>query len=248
MKRVAIIQARTGSTRLPGKVLLPLGGTTVLGCVVDRLQACTQIAEIVVATTTLAGDDAVESEAARLKVGAFRGASDDVLERFCAAAQACGADIVVRITADCPLIDGALVDCMMMTFDERQPECDYLSNTIARTFPRGLDAEIFTYAALKKAAEEADEPYQREHVTPYLYQHPELFAISQYTDPAGEDHSSMRWTLDTPEDFTFLQAVYAACPHGSPRDITTAEVLNALARDPTLLNINRHVRQKTLGE
>lgn len=247
MKRLAIIQARAGSTRLPGKVLMPLGGSTVLGCVIDRLSVANRIDEMVVATTTESADDAVERHARELGAGTFRGSSEDVLGRFYGAASALLADVIVRITADCPLIDGALVDTMLQAHAER-PGCDYLSNSIVRTYPRGLDVEIFTMQVLERAYREANLPYQREHVTPYFYQHPELFMLYSYTDPSGADHSQMRWTLDTPEDYAFLQAVYDRAGHGAPRDVRTAEVIAMLEREPAIAQLNAGVRQKTLGE
>lgn len=246
MKRVAIIQARMGSTRLPGKVLMPLGGLTVLGCVVDRLSRCRRLDAIVVATSVLAADDAVAQEATRLGAQVTRGSADDVLARFAAAAQEASAQVIVRITSDCPLIDPDLVDAMLGAFENQV--CDYLSNTVKRTFPRGLDTEIFTDAALNRALRDAHEPYQREHVTPYFYQHPELFAIRQYTDVSGADRAQMRWTLDTPEDYAFLSAVYAACAHTRPSDVRTADVLRALECNSGLADVNRHVRQKGLGQ
>lgn len=248
MKQVAIIQARVGSTRLPGKVLLPLGGTTVLGCVLDRLRVCRRLDEVVVATSTLPADDAVQREASRLNAPVYRGSPEDVLDRFHAAAVASGADVVVRITSDCPLIDGALVDHMLEAFAERKAPCDYLSNTMTRTFPRGLDTEIFTSPALERAAKNAREPYQREHVTPYFYQHPEAFHLCNYVDPSGANRSNLRWTLDTPEDYAFIQAVYSSCEYALPRDLTTADALRAIETHPGLLDINQHVRQKTLDE
>jgi spore coat polysaccharide biosynthesis protein SpsF len=246
MKNVGIIQARMGSTRLPGKVLMPLGGTSVLGCVVDRLRACAALDEIVVATSMLSGDDAVVAEAERLGVAAVRGSADDVLARFADAAHRSDADVVVRITSDCPLIDGELVDAMLHAY-AAEP-CDYLSNTIVRTYPRGLDAEIFPYAALERAHLEARAAYEREHVTPYFYGHPELFALQNYADPAGTDRSHLRWTLDTAEDYEFLRRVYEMCEYTRPRDVTMASVLRVLDEDVSLLAINAGVRQKNLVE
>lgn len=247
MKRVAIIQARTGSTRLPGKVLMPLGGATVLGCVVDRLSPARLIDEVVVATSTEKPDDAVERHAQELGVRTFRGSAQDVLGRFYGAASAFHGEIVVRITADCPLIDAALIDAMLEVF-AKTPGCDYLSNTLERTYPRGLDAEIFTMHGLERVNREAHASYEREHVTPYFYQHPEIFALHSYTNPDGTDHSQLRWTLDTPEDYAFLQAVYQRCAHTAPREVTAAEVIALLEREPDVAQLNARVPQKVLGE
>jgi len=247
MKRLAIIQARTGSTRLPGKVLMPLGGSTVLGCVVDRLSAAHHIDEIVVATSTEKADDAVERHTQALGVRIFRGSALDVLARFYGAATAFHGEVVVRITADCPLIDGALIDAMLEAYAQT-PDCDYLSNTLERTYPRGLDAEIFTMDGLERAYRDARAPYEREHVTPYFYQHPEIFGLHSYTNPNGADHSHFRWTLDTPEDYAFLQAIYQRCAPSAPREVKTAAVIALLEREPDLAQLNAAVPQKVLGE
>jgi len=247
MKKVAIIQARMGSTRLPGKVLLPLGGTTVLGCVVERLELCEALDEIVVATSSLESDDAVVRECDRLGIRALRGPAEDVLARFAGAASETGAGIIVRITADCPLIDGRLVNAMLEAFEGGRRACDYLSNTLIRTYPRGLDAEIFTNAGLQRCDAEARQEYEREHVTPYFYTHSKRFVLRAYVDPSGADRSDMRWTLDTPEDLAFFQAVYAEFYGRSPREITTSAIIEVLERDPALRSINAGVRQKHLG-
>lgn len=236
-----------GSTRLPGKVLLPLAGTSVLGCVVDRLRDVSGLDDLLVATSLLDSDDPVVAECERLGVSSFRGSAEDVLARYRAAAAAAGAEVVVRITSDCPLIDGELVGVLLRDFEMGEP-CDYLSNTLVRSYPRGLDTEIVRFTALERADREAVLSYEREHVTPYLYRHPELFALRAYVDPGGEDRSRMRWTVDSAEDYAFVRAVYAACSYGAPREVGTAEVLRAIARDPSLPSLNASVRQKALGE
>jgi len=242
MNAIAVVQARMGSTRLPGKVLLPLAGTTVLGCVVERLSRCGSLRGIVVATSELAQDDPVVEEAERLGVRSARGDADDVLARYCDAARAFGADPVVRITSDCPLIDPGVVDAVVAAF--AAGDCDYASNTIDRTYPRGLDVEVASFAALERARRDASDGYEREHVTPHLYRHPESFRIRSYRDPEGADRSALRWTLDSPEDYAFVRAAYAACPHVKPGDVRTADLLAALARSPGLAAINADVRQK----
>lgn len=241
MRRAAIIQARMGSTRLPGKVLMPLGGTTVLGCVIERVRSAA-LDDVVVATSRLPDDDRVADFAAASGARVWRGDERDVLGRFQGAAADVDAEIVVRVTADCPLIDGALIAQMLGDFDHGDP-ADYLSNTLTRTYPRGLDAEIFTRAALDRAAAEARLPYEREHVTPYLYRHPEIFRLVAYTDPSGADRSSMRWTLDTPEDYAFLRAVFDRLAVQAAA-VSTGAVLEILEREPALTSINAAVRQK----
>lgn len=246
MNRVAIIQARIGSTRLPGKVLMPLGAVSVLECVIDRVEASQCLDSVIVATSESSIDDVVAHHARLGGALVSRGPAEDVLARFEKAAQEASADVIVRITSDCPLVDPVVIDAMLKMFQERP--CDYLSNTVTRTFPRGLDVEVFTRKALSRAAAEARESYQREHVTPYLYQHPELFSIRQYVDASGADRSKMRWTLDTAEDYAFLRAVYESRPHSRPSDVTTESVMELLARHPEIADLNSAVPQKALGE
>jgi spore coat polysaccharide biosynthesis protein SpsF len=244
---VAIIQARMGSSRLPGKVLRHLGGKTVLAQVIERVKAGRGIDAVVVATTTNAADDPIEREALNKGATVFRGDENDVLRRYCHAARQSGADVVVRVTSDCPLIDPGVLSEMLRRFLEaegRGNQIDYLSNTLERTFPRGLDVEIFTFSALQRADREAAEPSHREHVTPYIWNHPDLFSIVQYTDAA--DRSGLRWTLDTEEDWLFLSAVFRSLEEAGSA-VTTAAVLQLLERHPELKEINAHVVQKGGG-
>jgi len=245
---VAIIQARMSSSRLPGKVLLPLGGDTVLGCVVGRLRRASRLDSLAIATSTDAPDAAIGEAARALGVACYRGPLDDVLERFAMAARQCGADTVVRITADCPLIDPQVVDAMVQQFDDAAAAgapCDYLSNALARTFPRGLDAEVLSRDALLRAAAQATQPFEREHVTPYIYREAGGFRICHHR--AARDLSSHRWTLDTPEDYRFLVRVYELL--GSRwREAGYEEIAGLLDRHPEITQINRDVRQKQLGE
>lgn len=248
MKVVAIIQARMGSSRLPGKVMKTLGGDTVLAQVVKRVRNCSLLDEIVVATTDGADDIAIVAEAERLGLASFRGSADDVLARYCGAAQMADADVVVRVTSDCPVFDGFLLQEMLAEFTARRESsqpCDYLSNSLERTYPRGLDAEIFSRAALDEAGARATERYEREHVTPYIYHHPEKFRLCHFK--AGKDLSELRWTLDTPEDYRFLAEVFARLGRGGTLFGTT-QVLALLDAHPELVEINRQIRQKELRD
>jgi spore coat polysaccharide biosynthesis protein SpsF len=240
MKTIAIIQARMGSTRLPGKVLKQLAGDTVLGHVVRRVRLAKRLDGICIATTISPTDEPIVAEAARLGVSCWRGSEQDVLDRYFGAAQATGAEVIVRVTSDCPLFDGALLDDLLAAFQAIR-RLDYLSNVQVRCYPRGLDAEIFTFAALTRAHREATQPHEREHVTPYFYQHPELFRLHSFE--GREDWSAHRWTLDTPEDWQFVEAVYAALG----ADFTTADVLKLLKARPELAKLNAHVEQKKLA-
>jgi len=229
-----------GSTRLPGKVLTNLGGMTVLARVVRRMQRAKLVNEVIVATTDLAGDDPIVKECTHRGVAYFRGSESDVLDRYHQAAKAFGAEAVVRITSDCPLIDPRLVDETVRVFISG--EADYASNVIPRTYPRGLDAEVFTAEALARAWLEAREPHQREHVTPYLYEHPEIFDMAAAA--ADTDYSQYRWTLDTPEDLDLIRAVYSRFDNRD--DFDWQEVLALMEREPELAELNSHVTQKAV--
>jgi spore coat polysaccharide biosynthesis protein SpsF len=242
MKVVAIIQARTGSTRLPGKVLQEIEGKTMLARVVERLGRAKLINELLVATTDRAADDAILDECRRFSVKVSRGDQDDVLDRYFRAAQLAKAEVVVRITSDCPMIDPAVTDKTIEAFLDARP--DYASNTLQRTYPRGLDTEVMSFSALSRAWQEARQRHEREHVTPYIFEHPDKFKLLPVTGAA--DFSGYRWTVDTAEDLEFVRAVYERLkenPEFSGRD-----VLDLLEREPALVEINRAVMQKAAHE
>jgi spore coat polysaccharide biosynthesis protein SpsF len=242
MRIVAIIQAHMGSTRLPGKVLLDLAGRTMLARVVRRAQRAKLIGEVTVACSTEPSDDAIVEECAKLGIRVFRGSDSDVLDRYHGATEAFQPDAVVRITSDCPLIEPEVSDKVIARFLESG--ADYASNTIDRSYPRGLDTEICKRACLDRAWAEAPEPYQRVHVTPYLYQNPQLFKIVQVR---GEtDLNELRWTVDAPEDYEFISKIFAH--FGGEDDFSWHDVLALLKSSPELEEINRHIRQKALRE
>lgn len=240
MKTVAIIQAHMGSTRLPGKVMLDLGGRPVLRRVVDRARAIPGVDEVVVACATLPGDDVLEEACRAWGVAVYRGSDHDVLARFLGAARAHGADACVRITSDCPLLDPGVSGDIVRRFRQAQPGVDYASNKIPQSFPRGLDTEVFTRAALERADADATQPYERAHVTIHLYEHPERFRLLGVT--SDTDRADWRWTLDTPEDLAFLREVYARLGPGD--DFAWTDVVALLEREPALMDINRHIVQK----
>jgi len=241
-KVVAIIQARMGSTRLPGKVLSDLHGRTMLARVVRRVGRARNIQQVLVAATEGQVDEPIVAECRSLGVPCFRGSEDDVLDRYHAAAAASGADVVVRITSDCPLIDPDVTDQVVAAF--LHSDAHYASNTLQRTWPQGLDTEAFHAAALNVAWREARQPYERAHVTPCFYQHPERFRLLSVTGP--EDHSQGRWTVDTAEDLDFARTVYERLDRDDA--FSWRYVLELLAREPAIAALNRHVRQKRLEE
>lgn len=240
MKVVAIIQARMGSSRLPGKVLMDIAGRSMLARVVERVQRAPGIHEVVVATTVAPADDAVAAEAGRLGVTCFRGSEQDVLDRYYQCAQAHAAQVIVRVTADCPLLDPEVTGHVVAAFLEHRP--DYASNTLERTYPRGLDTEVFSMDALTRAWREALQPHQREHVTPYFYENPDVFRLLPVPETSGGEFSVHRWTVDTPADLELVRTVYALL--GAEASLSWHQVVALFIHRPHLLEINAHVEQK----
>ena len=237
-RTVAIIQARTGSTRLPGKVLLPLLDAPLLVHVVRRVARASSVDATVVATTTMAGDDAIAELAAREGWLVSRGSEMDLLDRYLGAARAHDAERVIRITSDCPLIDPAVIDEVVAALESA--DADYASNTLEpRTFPRGLDVEAMTMAALEAADRADHDPASREHATPYLYRHPERFRLAGVR--LAEDLSAHRWTVDTPEDYELVRRIYDALGRD---DFGWREALAVVRANPGWSDLNRHVEQK----
>ena len=254
MRIAAVIQARMGSTRLPGKVLADLGGCSMLARVCSRVARAATVDQVVVATTLEPDDQQIVDECWRLAVACFRGSEQDVLDRYYQAAEAYRADAVVRITADCPLIDPEVIDRVVSTFLKERDQALlrpqegtrflFCSNTLERTWPRGLDTEVIGADALEHAWHEASEPHQRVHVTPYIYEHPESFELLSVTGP--EDFSNGRWTVDWPEDLRFVRAVYGRLE--DDETFSWRDVQQLLVREPALADLNRDVRQKQLVE
>jgi spore coat polysaccharide biosynthesis protein SpsF len=229
-----------GSTRLPGKVLKDLEGQTVLNRVISRLRRARLISDLLIATTDQSADDPIVAECRRCSVPVSRGDQDNVLDRYFRAAQLAKAEVVVRITSDCPLIDPGVTDKTIAAF--LAGHADYASNVLVRTYPRGLDTEVFSFDALGRAWREARQSYEQEHVTPYIHEHPEKFKVLSV---AGEvDHSAHRWTVDTPEDLEFVRAVYSRL--ASNAEFSWTDVLELLDRNPELKMLNRDVIQKAL--
>ncbi len=243
MAVVCIIQARMGSTRLPGKVLADIGGMSMLARVVRRVQRANRVDSVVVATTVDPSDDLVVAACQHLNVPVRRGSVEDVLDRYYQTALALQADTVVRVTADCPLIEPELIDRAVDVFQAEHP--DYVSNFFEqRRYPRGLDVEVVSFSALARAWHETTLPYQRAHVTPFIYQHPELFRLVTVT--GDEDYSHYRWTVDTWEDLSFIRAVYHRL--SNREDVHWREVISLLEREPELTRINQHILQKELEQ
>jgi spore coat polysaccharide biosynthesis protein SpsF len=237
-RTVAIIQARTGSSRLPGKVLADIGGATMLAQVVRRLREATRVDEIVVATSLVLADDAVADEAVRLGAGVHRGSENDVLGRYLGAAREFRAEAILRTTADCPLIDPAVVDLVIEALTD---EVDYASNTHDRSFPRGLDSEALHRDTLERIARLGTSRAAREHVTAFVMEQPALFRIVQVA--AEVDDSDLRWTVDTADDLAVVRGMYDALGLGAAVR-PYREVVAAVRARPELAAANAHVRQK----
>lgn len=237
-RTVAIIQARMGSSRLPGKVLADIGGATMLAQVVRRLREATRVDEIVVATSVVLDDDAVADEAARLGAGVHRASENDVLGRYLGAAREFRAEAILRITADCPLLDPGVVDLVIEALTD---EVDYASNTHDRSFPRGLDSEALHRDTLERIARLGTSRAAREHVTAFVMEQPALFRIVQVA--AEVDDSDLRWTVDTTDDLAMVRGLYEAL--GLDRAVRPyREVVAAVRERPELAAGNAHVRQK----
>lgn len=242
-RRVAIvIQARMGSTRFPGKVLAPILGRPLIAYQLERLARIRTPARLVVATTDRPTDDPIVRFCSTIGVETFRGAEEDVLARFVGAAAAVGADIVVRSTADCPLIDPEVVDKVVERV--RAGGCEYASNTVERTFPRGLDVEAMERRVLDIAAQEATDPAERGHVTPFIYRRPERFRLCSVTQ--DHDLSSERWTVDTPADFELIRRILEALYPVRP-GFGCEDVVRLLDENSDWRSLNADVEQKPLA-
>jgi spore coat polysaccharide biosynthesis protein SpsF len=257
----AIIQARMGSSRLPGKVLLDIAGKPMLARVVTRTARAATVHQVLVATTTDASDDPVAACCQTMGVDYARGSLHDVLDRYYQAAKHAQAEVVVRITADCPVIDPYLVDDCVTTLLEGAFDfaCNRLPPPFTRTYPIGLDTEVCTFAALEKAWSEAREIFHREHVMPYLYEGVELTAINEHLSTGVSqrgykiaqlhhnlDFGAYRWTVDTPEDLEFMRQLYSR--FAGRDDFSWKEVLGLVHNQPQLAQINASVKHKNLKD
>ena len=243
---VAIIQARMGSSRLPGKVLRDIHGKPMLAWVVERTRKASSVSEVMVATTSDPSDDMIEQVCRQMNVTCFRGNIYDVLDRYYQAAREAQADVIVRITADCPLIDAGLIDMVVQRFLEEK--VDFAANRLPppyqRTYPIGLDVEVVSFTALQRAWQEAREKHEREHVLPYLYESPGRFKTLMVDHET--DLGSYRWTVDTFEDLEFIQKLFTLLP--DTENFTWLDVLKIVEKNPQLSEINAGVSHKTFKD
>ena len=226
-----------GSTRLPGKTLAPIIGRPMLDLLIERLSQSKQIGQIVVATTT----DRIEKLCRDLQVGCFRGSSEDVLDRVLGAAREFGASLIVEMTGDCPLLDPAVVDQVISLF--LSGDYDYVSNILERTYPRGLDTQVFSTRVLAEVSEITQHPADRENVSLYIYEHPERYQLGNLVAPEEIRRPDLRLTVDTNEDLALVREIYERLYPRKP-DFSTRDVVELLNAQPELVTINAHVRQK----
>jgi len=241
MNIIGIIQARTGSTRLRNKVIMKLGNKTILEILLNRLVKSRTMDKIVVATTTKREDDIIENIVLNHGFDVFRGSEKDVLDRYYKAAVKYNADVVVRITADNPLICVNLLDYQVKLLIENN--YDYVAS---KGIILGLGSEVFTFEALEKAWKNANEKYQREHVTPYIYENPEMFKIKYIDPPDFLKRKDIRLTIDTIEDFKLYQELYNR--FGDLINIGIKDIIKFLDENPHIKNINMHIKQKNYKE
>lgn len=229
----AVIQTRMGSSRLPGKVLLKLDRESVLDYVINQVKCCKLVNKIIIATTNLSEDDIIIHNTTDNGIQYFRGHPTDVLDRYYQCAKEHGLSTIVRITSDCPLIDPEIVDLMVMTFNENT--YDYISNNKPRTFPYGLDVEVFSFNALENAWNNAQLPSEREHVTSFIYKNPDKFRI--HNIEFRNDFSKLRLTIDRINDFKLIQTIVEKIKN---RPILIKDILEIYEKDPTLFEINQN--------
>lgn len=239
---VIIVQARMRSTRLPGKVLKPIAGRPMLSYQVERLARVRRVDRIVVATTVRDVDTEIVQFCGEQQIPCVRGSEDDVLSRFCAAAQAHQASIIVRVTADCPLIEPELIDTAIEMFVDSASRYDCVSNMIEPSWPYGMAVEVVSAAALNEANAESVDPAEREHVTPFIYWRPQRYRIGSLT--RQPDLSQHRWTVDTEEDFELVSRIISTLYPRQAR-FGIGDVLALLAENPSWSQLNAHIQQRT---
>jgi len=247
MKRriCVILQARTTSTRLTAKVLMKICNKTIINLIIERLRQCKQVDDIILAIPDTDQNDVLEEYAKKLGWHYYRGSENDVLSRYYQTARQFDISEIVRVTGDCPLIDPRLVDLMIENY--LKEKVDYTAIGIEGNFPRGLDAEIFSFETLEKVNIETQRDYEREHVTPYIYEHPELFKIRFIEADKKLRRPELRLTVDTQEDFNLVREIFKNL-YCEENLFHTEDIIDFLDSHPELLSINAHVSQKKLGK
>ena len=241
MKVVIIDQARMQSTRLPGKILKEVQGKTLLEYQIERLRRVKLADDVVIATTIKEADQPIVDLCSKLAVSCFRGSEEDVLSRYYDAAQVHGADVVVRVTSDCPIIDPIVLDHILSAYLADPDLYDFVSNTLVRTYPRGMDAEVFPFRVLQEAHHESLNPGEREEVSPFMHQRPERYRLLNIAYASDQSHH--RWTVDTPADFDLISRIIEELyPKNS--SFSLEDILQLISLRPELSMINSQVKHK----
>lgn len=243
MKFVALIQARMGSQRLPGKALMKIQGKSALEWIAFRLKACRTLNGVVLATSNQAKDDALESLAQRMSIPCFRGSETDLIQRHLGAARAHQADAILRVTGDCPLVDPKLAERMIEAARKSWKTIDFVANYFPPSFPDGLDLDILPTRTLERLDREVKAVLHREWLTTYILENPRNFRILNVSNP--EDLSSLRWTLDYPEDLRFIRSVFRHLSARKP-NFKMQDILNLMDKNPKLKTINENRLDKTV--
>ena len=234
MKIAAIVQSRMSSTRLPGKVMAKVVSNPLLWHVIRRAERSQILNDVIVATTNNLSDDVIASYCAEKSINCFRGSEDDVLDRYYHVALSYKIDTIVRITGDCPLLDPNVVDHVIRFYCSG--DYDFVTNTLPCTYPDGLDVSVFSFAVLKQTWHEARLQSEREHVVPYIRNHPEIFGIGNVSHT--EDLSNLRWTVDEPKDLEFVRQVYGILGND---DFGMNDILDLLQSKPEIAQINQGI-------
>ncbi len=243
LKVTTVVQARMGSSRFPGKIILPLAGKPLLVRMVERIKASKYYGRVVVATTYLEIDDPIVDICKKNSISFFRGHPIDLLDRHLNVGKKYNADAIVKIPSDCPLIDPLVIDKVIKYYLDNRTSFNYVSNLHPATYPDGNDVEIFSIESLKKAWEEAEKELEREHTTPYFWENPDKFKIGNVSWETGLDYSmSHRWTIDYEEDYKFIESIYNELYNKNPL-FSLNDILELLDKKPELLRIN----EKYLG-
>jgi spore coat polysaccharide biosynthesis protein SpsF len=239
MKTLVVVQARRESTRLPNKIMMPLAGKPLLQRMLERVRGTRTPVDLVVATTTDPSDEPVRALCRTLDVRCFSGHPTDLLDRHCRAAETAGADDVVKIPSDCPLIDPAVIDRVLEFHHAHRGAVDYTSNLHPASYPDGNDVEVIPFRILEEAAREATRPFEREHTTPYIWERPARYRLGNVAWETGLNYSmTHRWTIDYPEDYEFIRTVYDELwsPTGLP--FSLGDILRLLETRPEIGRIN----------
>ena len=245
MKKLIIVQARMTSTRLPGKIMKIVCGKPLLEHFINRLKRVKYADQIVIATTINDIDNQIVDLCKKLDISYYRGSEEDVLDRYYKAALEYKGDIIARITSDCPLIDPEVVDMVIDYYHKHKDTYDFVSTALERTFPRGMDVEVFPFKVLKEAFEEATSIPDREHVTPYIRMRPQRYSLHNIT--YKKDFSYHRWTVDTEEDLELITKIFDSLFYVNP-NFSLEDMLDLVDKNQDWININKHITQKRYGE